>query len=123
MQQCGYDKLKECFDNGELNIHPALMEALSKMDAGDLQGAADALAVHEQMNVVQPVYERHEDTFDAMQRADGMTFGDQTSIPAAYECTRDNLVPLGDLEIQQPRDRVKYYGQLLERMFEIEGRQ
>lgn len=45
---------------------------------------------------------------------------DQTSIPIAYECTRDDLVTLGDLEIQNPIHRVQYYGKLMEKMREIE---
>ncbi|WP_227272236.1 DUF2515 family protein [Roseobacter weihaiensis] len=121
MHDCGYERLKQCVDSGVLDVDDRLMDALKEVDRGNLAEGADIMAEHEQMDVVQPVYERHKDTFDDMVTADGWVPGDQTSIPVAYECTRDDLVPLGDLEIQKPRDRVKYYRKLMDRMREIEG--
>jgi hypothetical protein len=121
MQTCGYKKLKECVDKGEIQVNPKLMQALGKMDAGDYQGAADMIAQHEQVDVVQPVYERHKDTFDDMMTADSWIPGDQTSIPVSYSCDGGTQVPLGSLKLQDPQDRVKYYKKLMDEMKRIEG--
>lgn len=134
MSNCGYERLKECNDAGAFQppLDKDLMDGLEKLNEGDLRGAADLIAQHEQINVVQPVYDRHQGTFDDMVAADksGWTLGghgqggsvnDQTSIPIANECTRDNLVRLGDLQIQSAEDRVQYYGMLMDEMMRIEG--
>ncbi|MBM7066541.1 hypothetical protein [Actibacterium sp. 188UL27-1] len=121
MHECGFERLKECVDAGEIEVDETLMAGLEKLNNGDLQGAADLLAQHEQVEVVQPVYDRHAETFDDLGNAEAMMPGDQTSIPIAYECTRDNLVPLGDLDIEDPFDRVSYYHRLMDRMKQIEG--
>ncbi|WP_227272234.1 DUF2515 family protein [Roseobacter weihaiensis] len=121
MHDCGYERLKQCVAAGELVVDDRLMGALGELNSGNLKKAADLLAEHEQVDVVQPVYERHEDTFDDMATAESLLPRDQTSIPISYECTRDNLVTLGDLAIQNAEDRVKYYGKLMDRMKEIEG--
>ncbi|WP_179381611.1 hypothetical protein [Jannaschia marina] len=71
--------------------------------------------------MVQPVYDRHPTGFEDMAQGEGLMPGDQTSIPVAKTCTRDNLVPLGDRDITNPLDRVDYYGDLIDRMYEIEG--
>jgi hypothetical protein len=121
MQTCGYRKLKECVDKGEIAVDPKLMAAFAKMDAGQYQTAADMIAEHEQVDVVQPVYERHRDTFDDMMTAEGMLPGDQTSIPVSYSCDSGTQVSLGDLQLQNPTDRVKYYKKLMDEMKRIEG--
>ncbi|WP_308916088.1 hypothetical protein, partial [Jannaschia sp. LMIT008] len=105
----------------EIQVDGDLMDALGKLDDGDLAGAADAIAYHEQVEVVQPVYERHRDAFKFLSQVDGTIPGDQTSIPVSYECGGDTPVTLGDLEIREPLDRVKYYRRLMDRMREIEG--
>lgn len=120
MQQCGFEKLKECVENGELDVPSDLMEALERLDNGDVVGASNAIARHEQLSVVEPIYQEHRDTFEDMQSADGWVPGDQTSIPVSYECTRDNLVSLGDLDLGDANDRVTYYNRLMERMLEQE---
>ncbi|MFM2390029.1 MAG: hypothetical protein RLZZ437_1584 [Pseudomonadota bacterium] len=121
MQTCGYRKLKECVDKGEVSVDPKLMAAFAKMDAGQYQTAADMIAQHEQVDVVQPVYERHKDTFDDMMTAEAIMPGDQTSIPVSYSCDGGKQVSLGDLELQSPTDRVKYYKKLMDEMKRIEG--
>lgn len=121
MQTCGYRKLKECVDKGEVSVDPKLMEAFAKMDAGQYQAAADMIAEHEQVDVVQSVYERHKDTFDDMMTAESILPGDQTSIPVSYSCDSGTQVPLGDLKLQSPADRVKYYKKLMDEMKRIEG--
>lgn len=121
MSECGYARLKECVAAGEISVDPDIMAGLEQLDQGNLKEAADLLAAHEQVDIVQPVYDRHADTFDDLGNAEGLMWGDQTSIPIAYECTRDNLVPLGDLDIENPLHRVQYYERLIARMMEIEG--
>lgn len=134
MHNCGYERLKECNQAGAFQppINDTLMEGLGKLNDGDLKGAANSIAMHEQRDVVQPVYDRHEEAFDQMVGADdswttlyghgdGGDWGDQTSIPISYECSRDDLVPLGDLQIQSPEDRVEYYKKLMDGMIKIEG--
>lgn len=123
VQEHGFDQLQACVEAGELDVPPELMQALEKMDDGDLAGAAYDMAAHEQLTVVQDVYKEHADTFDDMMTADSWVPGDQTSIPVSYECTRDNLVSLGDLDIRNPQDRVDYYGRLMKEMKQIEGLQ
>ena len=123
MQRCGFEKLKECNDGGafEPEIDEDLMADLEALHNGNWRRAADLIAVYEQMEVVQPVYERHSRVFNQMENADNWVPGDQTSIPVSYECTRDNLVSLGNLEIQNPEDRVQYYHLLMDRTMQIEG--
>jgi hypothetical protein len=121
MQTCGYKKLKECVDKGEISVNPKLMEALGKMNEGKLQEAADMIAQHEQVDIVQPVYERHKGTFDDMMTAESVLPGDQTSIPISYSCDSGTQVSLGDLKLQSPTDRVKYYALLMAEMKRIEG--
>ena len=119
MQTCRYEKLKECVENREIDVDRNIMTALGEIDAGNLRAGADLLADHEQVDVVQPVYERHKETFENLAHLEGLV-GDQTSIPVSYDCTRDDLVPLGHLDIAKARDRVKYYGRLMDRMMTIE---
>ena len=121
MQTCGYEKLKECVENHEIEVNEDIMTALGEIDAGNLRTGADLLAKHEQVDVVQPVYERHKETFEDLATAESLVPGDQTSIPVSYDCTRHDLVPLGELDIAKARDRVKYYGRLMDRMMTIEG--
>ncbi len=121
MSRCGYARLKECVERGEIEVDEKIMKGLKEIDAGNLRAGADILADHEQRDVVQPIYERHADTFADLATAEGLMPGDQTSIPIAYECTRSGLVSIGDLNIASSTDRVKYYEQLMNRMIEIEG--
>ena len=123
MSDCGYERLRECVDSGEIEVNENIMNGLERINQGSLRDGADIIALHEQRDVVQPVYERHAHTFEDLRSAENWVPGDQTSIPVAYECTRDNLVPLGDLDIRDPFDRVDYYGLLMNRMMEIEGLQ
>ncbi|WP_179381612.1 DUF2515 family protein [Jannaschia marina] len=44
---CGLEKLRECAAEGAVEVPPDIMEALEKMEAGDLRGAADQVAVYE----------------------------------------------------------------------------
>jgi hypothetical protein len=119
---CGIEKFLECVRSGEIRVNPAIVQAMERMQAGDNRGAANAIANYEQRNVVQPVYERWSGTFRAMEAVDSVNvFQDMTSIPIAKTCTRDNLVPLRG-SISDPNARVRYYGDLLDRMYEIEGR-
>lgn len=71
--------------------------------------------------VVQPVYQHHAGTFGDLATAESLMPGDQTSILIAYECTQENLVPLGGLDIENPEDRVDYSHSLTDRMMKIEG--
>jgi hypothetical protein len=121
MSVCGYKRLKECVERGEIKVDEKIMAALKEIDAGNLRQGADLMAEHEQKDVVQPVYERHRETFDDLATAEGLMPGDQTSIPIAYQCTRDDLVSIGTLNIANPLDRVKYYARLMNRMKKIEG--
>jgi hypothetical protein len=121
MNACGYARLKECVERGEIKVNKKIMDALAQIDAGNLRAGANILADHEQRDVVQPVYERHAATFGDLATAEGLLPGDQTSIPIAYECTRIGLVPIGRLNIADPNDRVTYYGRLMDRMMELEG--
>ncbi len=117
---CGIDRFLECVEKGEIEVDPAIVRAMEKMRDGDLRGASDRIAQHEQEDVVQPVYERHKETFSDLQTAEGLIPGDQTSISIAKTCTRDNLVPLQG-EISNPKHRVRYYEALIERLYEVEG--
>lgn len=118
---CGYEKFKQCVESGEIEFDEGIIEAMGKMENGDLTGAADDIAMHEQRDVVQPVYDRWADTFAGMSRADGVdVFNDRTSIPIAKTCTRDNLVTF-EGDISQWPDRVNYYRKLIDRMHQVEG--
>jgi len=117
---CGFEKLKQCVASGEIEVSPQIMEALEKMDKGDLRGAADTMAYHEQVNVVQPVYERNRGAFEFMNRWENRIPGDQTSIPVSHTCSGDP-VSIKGLDIQNPQDRVQYYRRLMTRMRQIEG--
>ena len=121
MHECGYERLKECVEKGEIDVDPEIMSSLEKINSGDLRGGADGLAEHEQVDVVQSVYDRHKGTFEDLATAESIMPGDQTSIPVSYQCTRDNLVSLGNLDISNPQHRVTYYGRLMDRMMQIEG--
>lgn len=118
---CGYKKFKECVASGEITVNDKIVKALDKMEKGDKRGAANLIAEHEQREIVQPVYDRWKDTFADMKNAEGWIPGDQTSIPVAKTCTRDNLVPLSG-DISNPQDRVNYYGKLIDEMYRIEGK-
>lgn len=118
---CGYEKFKQCVESGEIKVDPAIADAMNKMERGDRRGAADAIALHEQRDVVQPVYDRWRDTFGDLQNAENLKPGDQTSIPVASRCTRDNLVPLNG-EVSVWEDRVEYYHSLMNEMYRIEER-
>jgi hypothetical protein len=121
MSVCGYKRLKECVDRGEVKVDPKIMKALEQINAGNLRAGADLMADHEQVDVVQPVYDRHADTFGNLATAEGLMPGDQTSIPIAYACTRSDLVSIGSLDIANPEDRVRYYRLLMDRMMKLEG--
>ena len=120
---CGYEKFKQCVDSGEIQVDETLVEAMAEKNSGNLRAAADALAEHEQVTIVQPIYDKYEDTFSGLAWADTLdVFNDRTSIPIAYTCTRDNLVKL-DGDLSNPQDRVVYYKKLLTEMKRIEGLQ
>ena len=121
MQNCGFERLQECVASGEIDVPEELMEGLELVHRGELRRGADAIAEYEQNEVVQPVYQRHERAFGQMARAESWVPGDQTSIPVAYECTRDDLVDLGDLDISNSRHRVRYYHLLMDRMMRMGG--
>lgn len=122
VEQHGYEELKKCVDAKAVDVSRELMDALGKLERGEKADAANLMAEYEQMKVVQPVYEQHADTFDDMMTADAIRFwADDTSIPISYECTRDNLVPLGELDITNPEDRVRYYSRLMKRMLKLES--
>lgn len=115
-QKCGAAQLRRCVESGAIQANPSLLEAMDKLEQGDLRGASDLIAYHEQVRIVQPVYERHAGTFRDLMRAESLMPGDQTSIPIAKHCTRDNLVSIDGLDITDPQDRVKYYDRLVNRM-------
>lgn len=122
-QKCGAAQLRRCAESGAIEAHPDLLTAMDLLDQGDLQRASDLIAYHEQVRIVQPVYERHADTFADLMRAEALIPGDQTSIPIARHCTRDNLVGIDGLDITIPEDRVQYYGRLVNRMLQQERMQ
>lgn len=121
MHECGYARLKECVESGEIEVDEDIMRGLEQIDQGNLQAGSDILAEHEQVEVVQQVYDRHAEVFNDLGTAEAIMPGDQTSIPIADHCTRDDLVSLGDLDIANPQDRVTYYGRLIKRLKELEG--
>lgn len=120
-QRCGYARLKECAESRKIDVSPKLLDALEKLENGDLRGAADSMAAYEQTEVVQPVYERHAEAFEFMESVENVLPGDQTSIPVSYQCGAEPVVPLGGLDISDPRDRVNYYHSLMNRMMQVEG--
>lgn len=117
---CGYEKFRQCIESGEISVPTPIVKALEQMHNGDLRGAADTIAEYEQRDVVQPVYDRWSETFEDLADVEAWLPGDQTSIPIAKTCTRDDLVPLGG-NISNWPDRVAYYRQLIDRMYEVEG--
>lgn len=117
-QKCGADALKRCVASGQVKVPQELLDALTELENGNLRRASDMIAEYEQMTVVQAAYERHADTFSDLMRAEALMPGDQTSIPIAKYCTRENLVPIDGLDIRDPADRVKYYNRLIERMLQ-----
>ncbi|MDB6180905.1 DUF2515 family protein [Paracoccus fistulariae] len=133
MSDCGYARLKECVARGEVEVSDDIMAGLELLQKGDLRGAADMIALYEQTEIVQPVYERYPEVFEGIAAAEEFAAGfpplralgydDQSSIAVAYQCTRDpdQIVPLGDLDISNPQDRVRYYRRLMDRMMVVEG--
>ena len=138
MQKYGYKRLEQCVSKKEIEVDKDFLKALKMMDDGKLGKAADAIAYHEQVKVVQPVYDRHKEVFDDIVRADdwyqwfknkvegniGTDTGwnnDLLSIPVSHDCARENVVELGELDIRKPPDRVKYYKRLMKRMREVEN--
>lgn len=119
---CGLAKLRECAAAGAITVPRPLMAAIEQMEAGNTRRAADIIAQYEQVDVVQRVYDRHPTAFEDMAQGEAVLPGDQTSIPVAKTCTRDNLVPIGNRNIANAQDRVAYYGDLMDRMLRIEGR-
>ncbi|RJL02854.1 DUF2515 family protein [Paracoccus siganidrum] len=120
-QKCGAAQLRRCVESGAIQADSSLLDAMDKLEQGDLRGASDLIAEHEQVRIVQPVYERHAGTFRDLMRAESLMPGDQTSIPIAKHCTRDNLVSIDGLDIRNPQDRVQYYQRLVNRMLQQEG--
>lgn len=122
-QKCGAAQLRKCVESGAFEAHEDLLKAMELVEQGRLREASDLIAYHEQVRIVQPVYERHKDAFAGMSNADMIdVFNDRTSIPIAKTCTRDGLVEIGSLDIRKPLDRVKYYERLIERMLSQESR-
>ncbi len=119
-QKCGAEQLRNCVESGAFEANPALLDAMDKVEQGQLREASDIIAKYEQVVVVQKVYERHADTFDDLMTAESIMPGDQTSIPIAKHCTRDNLVDIDGLDIRKPLDRVRYYRRLIGRMLQQE---
>jgi hypothetical protein len=118
---CGYEKFKKCVESGEIGFDENVTKALEKMNNGDLKGAAADIAIHEQRDVVQPVYDRWAETFAGIASADWWDFtSDNTSIPIAKTCTRDNLVPL-EGNLSNWLDRVSYYRKLMDEMHRVEA--
>lgn len=120
-QKCGAEQLRKCADSGAITVPPELLNAIDVLEQGDLREASDMIADYEQRIVVQAVYERHADTFDDLMTAESWVPGDQTSIPIAKTCTRENLVPIDGLDIRKPVDRVNYYERLIDRMLSMES--
>ncbi len=120
---CGYEKFLQCVESGEINVPPEIVTAVRQMQRGRLTDAANTIANYEQRSVVQPVYDKYAVNFAGLKRADDSFLdpADRTSIPIAKTCTRDDLVKL-DGDISNPEHRVAYYGKLLRRMYQIEGR-
>lgn len=121
-QKCGAAQLRRCVESGAFEAHADLLRAMELLEQGRLREASDLIASHEQVRIVQPVYERHRNAFAGMSRADTLDLlNDRTSIPIARTCTRDGLVGIGSLDIRNPSDRVKYYERLIERMLSQES--
>ncbi|SEO33029.1 hypothetical protein SAMN04489859_10706 [Paracoccus alcaliphilus] len=119
-QKCGAKQLRRCVESGAFEADPSLLDAMDMLEKGELRTASDLIAEHEQVDIVQPVYERHADTFRDLMRAEALIPFDQTSIPIAKHCTRDNLVSIDGLDVRDPRDRVQYYRRLVNRMLQQE---
>ena len=116
-QKCGVEQLKKCVGSGAVQVNDNLLGALDQLEKANSRVASDMIARHEQVEVVQPVYERHADALNGMMNADSVAFWkDYTSIPIAKTCTRDGLVSIEGLDIRKPQDRVRYYRRLINRM-------
>lgn len=121
-QKCGAKRLRECSGAGKIKpkIPDELLDALDKMEAGQLRDASDMIANYEQVKVVQPVYEAHKAAFASMMNAEKRIPGDQTSIAIAKTCTSNDLVSVEGLDVTKAVDRVSYYERLIGRMLTLE---
>lgn len=69
-QKCGAEQLRNCVESGAFEANPALLDAMDKVEQGQLREASDIIAQYEQVDVVQKVYERHAGTFDDLMTAE-----------------------------------------------------
>jgi hypothetical protein len=100
VKEYGYDSFFACLEAKQPPINNKIVEAMRIMqEGGDLRDAADLIAEYEQNTVVADVYQRHADTFEAIDCADTRlefwdTSRNQQSIPVSYDCDGTDKVPL-----------------------------
>lgn len=122
----GYDSLDHCLESApQPPIPNELVKAMRIMQEGELRRAADMIAEHEQVDVVEKVYERHQETFADIDSFDTSrwdffdTTRDRQSIPLSHDCTNEDRVPL-DGPLSVPKNRVKYYHKLMNELEAME---
>lgn len=119
----GYEQFDKCASEKNTPVPKEIVEAARLMDEGgedNLKEASDKIAKYEQHKVVQPVYEKYADVFEKIDWADTHEplWGsrDRQSMALEHACDTGEKIPLGDLELKNPKDRVEYYKQLMKEL-------
>ncbi len=120
----GYEQFHKCAGEKKKGVPKEIMKAVGLMEAGKLKKASGIIAEYEQFEVVQPVYEKYADVFAKIDWADthepeldlDWTDRDEQSMALEYECETGEKIPLGDRELKNKYDRVKYYEQLMKEL-------
>lgn len=115
----GYRQFFKCVGKG--GVQKEVVDAVREMEKGNLNSAAQKIASYEQEFVVQPVYDKYDSVFTKIDFLDThelllLPLGssrDRQSIALEYECETGEKILLGNLELKNKEDRVKYYEKLM----------
>lgn len=120
----GWANLKACYAAEGKSLQPELEKAFDDMDKGDLDRAADRIAKFEQMQLVQPVYDKYSGTFTEMKWVSAIPklFSGKNlyDIPLSTTCGDPDTVPFAG-DISKGADRVDYYRALMDALKRQQG--
>jgi len=116
----GYEEFYRCAGEKKLPVDNDIIKAAKEMEEGKLVDASDRLAEKEQLEIVEPIYKKYQKTFQAIDHADThepFLFDDsrnRQSIALEYDCDTGDKIPLGDLQLKNKNERVRYYKKLMD---------